>query len=258
MGTGGSRRLTTLSSVYKGHSLAGETRYLQMVIDRGGLIDPVLIPSDEYTDYQLTAPDLPAHDEPYLWLVRQSMSRHLIHEAHQRGATTVLTGVGAELILDSSPWSIADRLREGRWRVAYREARRWAEATNTNVRDVLFGRGVIAYAGPAAMREGLVTLLRRGYGRWPKLGRFDIPPWVLPAFARAEQMWTRALAIARQFSRYPVEQSFRIAGLRATRGDWTSWFVAAPMGLRESHPFGDPPGRHICARAPGASPKFPW
>jgi asparagine synthase (glutamine-hydrolysing) len=240
MGLGESRRLTTLSSVYKGHGLAGETRYVRMIIDRAGVIDPVLIPSDQHTDYRISGPDLPPHDEPYLWLVRQSMSRHLIDEAHRRGVSTVLTGVGAELILDSSPWSIADRLREGHWGVAYRDACRWAEATHTNLREVLVGRGVIAYTGPAALREGVMTLLRGGYGRWPKLGRFDIPPWILPTFARAEHMWTRGLEIARQFGRYPVEQSFRVAGLDATRGDWTSWFVAAPKGLRQSHPFRDP------------------
>ncbi|HEU5118498.1 MAG TPA: asparagine synthase-related protein, partial [Isosphaeraceae bacterium] len=225
--------------VYEGHNLASETSYVQMVLDRGGPLDPVLIASDQHTDYQM-GPDLPVHDEPYLWLVRYSMARHLVVEAHRQGASTILTGYGAELILDSSAMSIADRLREGRWVSAYREARRWAEATSTNIRDVLFRRAVLASAVPATLREGIATLLRGGYGRWPDLGRFDIPPWVLPRFAQETRMWDRALEIIRRFNRYPVERSFRIAGLEATRGDWTSWFAAAPLGLRQSHPFADP------------------
>ena len=116
------------------------------------------------------------------------MARHLVDEAHRRGASTILTGVGAEMILDSSPWSIADRLREGRWVAAYREARRWAEATHTNVREVLFRRGVLAYVGPAGPARGAGDAPAGRIRPLAGAGSVRHPPWVLPRFAGGADM----------------------------------------------------------------------
>ena len=103
---------------------------------------------------------------------------------------------------------------------------------------------------PAHLRGGFAALARGGYGAWPKLGPHDIPPWVAPAFAREQEWAARARANIRESSRYPLERSFCAYWLRTSAGDWSSWYLGAPHGIRNTSPFLDPRVMTVCLGLP--------
>ena len=233
------RRLVTLSLVYQMRSLAGETDYIQMVLDQGGAIDPYYLDGDAAVDFQWFTDKIPDHDEPYPGLFHLAMEKVLVDLASQLGVTTILSGGGSELITEGNRYHLADLIRQGHPNAALKEARQWAKAKNQSLWSILYPWGIEPLL-PPLLREGIPTFLRRGYGRWSKLGLFEIPPWVLPDFARDYAMWSKALATIDQVNQYPVEQSFNLLGLRTAAGNWASWHLAAPLGIRISQPFLDP------------------
>ena len=233
------RRLVTLSLVYQMRSLAGETDYIQMVVNQGGAIDPYYLDGDAALDFQWFTDKIPDHDEPYPGLFHLGMEKVLVDLASQLGVTTILSGGGSELITEGNRYHLADLIRQGHPNAALKEARQWAKAKNQSLWSILDPLGIEPLL-PPLLREGIPTFLRRGYGRWSKLGLFAIPPWVLPDFARDYAMWSKALATIDQVNQYPVEQSFNLLGLRTAAGNWASWYLAAPLGIRISQPFLDP------------------
>lgn len=235
----GKDKLFTLSLVYQMPSLRSETKYIQMVVEQGGAIAPHYVDGDAALDFQWFSEAIPEHDEPYSGLFHLAMEKVLVDVAHQLGVTTTLSGGGAELIVERNRLYLADLLHQGRWRVVLQEARQWAHARNMSLWSIL-RESAIAPLLPAFLQEGISPLLHRGYGRWPKLGLFQIPPWICPEFAQNYSLWSKALATMRQLKRYPVEQSFQQLGLQAAAGNWASWYVGAPLGIRISQPFLDP------------------
>jgi asparagine synthase (glutamine-hydrolysing) len=232
-------KLITLSLVYQMRSLAGETKYIQMVVDRGGAIEPYYLDGDAALDFQWFSDRIPEHDEPYPGLFHLAMEKVLVDLAARLEVTTIFTGGGSELITEGNRYHLADLIRRGHWHEALQTARQWSQAKNQSLWSVLHQFGIEPLL-PPLWREGILTLLRRGYGTWPKLGSFAIPPWVLPDFAKKYKMRHKAAATIRQLNRYPVEQSFNLLGLQATSGNWASWYLAAPLGIRISQPFLDP------------------
>ncbi|MGK7947720.1 MAG: asparagine synthase-related protein [Xenococcaceae cyanobacterium] len=220
-------------------SLAGETKYIQMVVDRGGAIEPYYLDGDAALDFQWFIDQIPEHDEPYPGLFHLAMEKVLVDLASQLGVTTIFTGGGSELITEGNRYHLADLIRQGHWNTALRTARQWSEAKNQSLWSILHQFGIEPLR-PPLLRKGIPTFLRRGYGNWPKLDSFAIPPWVLPEFARKYEMRQKAGATIRQLNRYPVEQSFNLLGLRTASGNWASWYLAAPLGIRISQPFLDP------------------
>ena len=212
------KRLITLSLVYKMRSLVGETDYIQMVIDQRGGIEPHFVDGDKALDFQWFKETIPEHDEPYPGLFHLAMEKVLVDLASQLDVTTILTGGGAELIVEGNRYHLADLLRRGRWQKALQIARQWAQAKNVSTWSILSQLAVEPLI-PPHLREGFGTLLRRGYGSWPKLGSFAIPPWILPQFAQDYQLWAKAIATMDQISQYPVEQSFNLLGLRTAAGN---------------------------------------
>jgi asparagine synthase (glutamine-hydrolysing) len=232
-------KLTTFSLVYQMPSLAGERDYIQMIVDRGGPLDPHYLDGDAALDFQWFTEKIPDHDEPYAGLFHLAMEKVLVDLAARLGVTTILSGGGAELIVEGNRFHLADFVRQGRWFAVLEEASQWAQAKNLSLWSVL-RQFAIDPLIPPLLRQGIAPLVRRGYGCWPKLGSFSIPPWILPEFARNQRMWNKALATLRQLNLYPVEQSFNLLGLKGAAGNWASWYLGAQLGIRICHPFLDP------------------
>ena len=231
-------KLTTLSLVYRIRSLVGETDYIQMVVEQGKAIAPHYLDGDAALDFQWFTDQIPEHDEPYPGLFHLAMEKVLVDLASGLGVTTIFTGGGSELITEGNRYHLADLIRQGHWNKALQIARQWSQAKNQSLWSILHQLGIEPLL-PLVLRGGISTTLRGGYGSWPKLGSFDIPPWILPDFARKYGMGDKAAATIKQLSQYPVEQSFNLLGLRASSGNWADWYLAAPLGIHISEPFLD-------------------
>ncbi|MGB5772561.1 MAG: asparagine synthase-related protein, partial [Crocosphaera sp.] len=232
-------KLITLSLVYQMPSLVEETDYIQMVVDQKGAIAPYYLDGDTALDFQWFSEKIPEHDEPYPGLFHLAMEKCLVDLAGQLGVTTILSGGGAELIVEGNRFHLADLVRRGHWKAALKEARHWAYAKNKSLWSVLRELAIEPNI-PAILREGFSTLCTRGYGHWPKLGLFTIPPWVFPDFAKEYNMWDKALTTIRQLNQYPLEQSFNLLGLRTATGNWASWYLGTLLGIQICKPFLDP------------------
>jgi asparagine synthase (glutamine-hydrolysing) len=147
--------------------------------------------------------------------------------------------LGSDEILDTAPLHIGDLLRAGRGVAACREALRWARAHNLNVWTLLTRCGLEPLL-PTFSREGFGPLWRGGYGSWPRLGWFTIPPWVNRGFARRHGLRQRGAEHRRAMFASPINRSLELAMLRTTAGDWARWHLAAALGLDITHPFRDP------------------
>ena len=225
----GQEKLFALSLVYGMESLAGETAYIEMICDRSSNLDYQFIDGDGALDFQWFA-GIPEHDEPYPGLFHLAMEKILVDRAAELGVRVIFSGGGAELVTQGNRYHLADLIRAGSWQTALREARSWAEAKNQSLWSILFEFGVEPSVPPR---------LRVGWGQWPKLGEYKIPPWILPDFAQKYHLADKARATLRQLYHYPMEQSFNRLGLQASAGNWASWYLAAPQGISISQPFLD-------------------
>lgn len=230
--------LITLSLVYRMQSLVGETAYIKMISDRCPHIAPHYLDGNAALDFQWFADAIPPHDEPYPGLFHLAMERALVEAASQLGVTAIFSGGGAESVVEGNRYYLADLACEGKWQLAWQLARQWARAKNESLWSIIAELG-IAPLIPPLLRGGIPTLWRRGYGKWPKMSKFAIPSWINTDFARDFQLWGKARATMAQLSQYPVEEAFNQLGLQSAVGNWAAWYLAAPAGLRLSHPFLD-------------------
>jgi asparagine synthase (glutamine-hydrolysing) len=202
--------------------LARETPYVEHALGIAPGLPSVRLDGDDLLDFDVFA-DPPQHDEPYPGLWRIGMDRALTLAAFEAGAQRVLTGIGADEVLDTHPFHLAADLRRWRLARAWREARRWAAADNTDPWTVL-------------RPFGFDPVLARRRRRVP-----DVPAWVRPEFARdtglAERIAEQAVSGA---ASHPIPAvGFALAGIRSRTGDPVRWAVAHPVGLIVSHPFLD-------------------
>src|SRR5207249_871939 len=113
------------------------------------------------------------------------------------GATTIMSGLGADEMLDMRPYHLTDLLRRGRLWAAWSEASRWARANNCSAWKFLGPYGLENLL-PASMRAGLGNGWRAGYASWRQQSEWTIAPWILPDFARRFGLRGRALANIRR------------------------------------------------------------
>ncbi|NEO77981.1 asparagine synthase-related protein [Moorena sp. SIO4G3] len=252
----GKPQLDTLTAVYKRPSLAGERAYAEMVLEQGGPIVPHFLDADDALVFRWFNDDIPYHDEPYAGLSHLAMEKLLVEAAHKLGADTILTGMGADELLVGTYLSMASQLRQGQWLAAFSEAQRMAQGNNQSIWSILY-QFCIGPALPMLMLGTIGTWWRGGFGRWPKVGKFAIPPWILPEFAQGTKMQTIGRQNAQRLYGGSAELSVDLWSLQASVGDWSQWYLAAPQGMHNSHPFLDSRVLSFCLELPTALREIP-
>jgi asparagine synthase (glutamine-hydrolysing) len=236
----GEAPLHSLSLVYSQlPGLAREMPYLESVLQQEKDIVAHRIPADDLLDFDsFTNP--PPHDEPYAVLWRLGMDRAIVNAAANFGSDTMLTGLGADEMLDVQPFYITDLLRQRRFRAAWTEACKWARADNCSPWGILYPFG-IASLFPAWTRGLSEILLRRSHPNLSKQNDWSIPPWILPGFARRQALRSYAIGNALRIYRFcnSTALSFAISSIESRIGDVIRWSVAAPQGIAIAHPFLD-------------------
>ena len=235
--------LHSLSLVYdRLPTLALERSYIDSVLgaERIGLVGHRVV-ADDILHFGILL-DPPAHDEPFAGLWAMGPDRALIDKAAELGVTALLTGMGADDLLDMWPNHLADLLHRGRLIRAWNEAGEWAKARNSTPWRILrlFG---LAHAFPS-LRHGLRELIPAtvGRGRLRKLDDWSIAPWILPDFA---QHYSLSARIGENISRLyraglTTPASLALHSIERRVGDRYRPVLAAPKGIALSHPFLDP------------------
>jgi asparagine synthase (glutamine-hydrolysing) len=254
MASHGAPPLHTLSLVYERLTgLARETPYLESALQQQAHIVAHRIPADDLLDFDgFTTP--PLLDEPWLGLPRLAAEHAIVEAAAQAGATSILTGIGADQILEVLPISIADLLRQGQLRGAWSQASQWARTNTCSVWTILYPFGIVPL---------LPGWLHGRYASWRQQNDYTIAPWIRADFAHCYGLRHRAIANVRRMyaSCQSIEQSVALFMATCRNGDAARWYLAAPHGVVTTHPFLDPRvicfvlGAHIRFRAPFDHPK---
>ncbi len=236
-----SDRLVGISMVYdRIENLKAERPYIEDALAAAPEIDARRIDVDDVLDFDGFIRCAP-HDEPSSGLFRIGLQQASIDEATAAGATTLLTGLGADEVLSNAPYYIADLLRTGRVREAYAEAGRWSRSRNCTIWRYLWPFGMAPLV-PPALTSGWRGLFGSGYADWKNQNQTTIASFVERDFAGAtglrERMLTHVRANFRSHSSVVLSEA--MARLRTTSGDWVRNTLARPHGLHISHPFRDP------------------
>jgi asparagine synthase (glutamine-hydrolysing) len=241
----GESPLHTISLVYDSMAVLAREREVIAAAVRGNRdLVPHFIAADGLLDFaSYSAP--PHHDEPWPWLSMAGTEMARVEEAARAGVATVLTGQGADELLDMGPYHLADLLRRGRLIRVWREACAAAHAENCGVWPILFPFGLQELV-PPGWRDGFGPILRGGYAGWPHMGQFTIPPWIRPAYAKRHALRDRAIARARRFDQPGRSRVLAVAldKIAGRSGDLGRWYLSAPRGILVEHPFLDP--RLLC------------
>ncbi|HVS37261.1 MAG TPA: asparagine synthase-related protein [Gemmataceae bacterium] len=207
--------------------LSRETPYVESALGQAGLV-PHRVRGDDLLDYDGFV-NPPQHDEPWAGLFRANLLGKMVQAAVGVGADTLLTGYGAEAVIDQAPHHLADLLRRSRLLSAWRDAKAWGLAKNRSAWSFLWKFGVAPLL-PAAWRPH-------------KPGA--VAPWIRPEFTRSQALRQRALRHLKPAHRSSTVAA-AIAMLQSTHGDCLSWYAAAPHGLAHVHPFLDTRFASLC------------
>jgi asparagine synthase (glutamine-hydrolysing) len=220
--------------VYDRGDLAGERGYIEAAKHQMSQLTWHTLIGDRAVDYDwFSGVGLPAHGEPGTALRAVAMERGLAEAIRDSGATRVLTGMGAELCgQEGNRAYMADLVRGGRLFAALREARTWAACSSSSPWEIL-SRAL------STMRPMWPSLLG-GSRRWQHTGLFAVAPWIRPDYARRSHLRERIDAIRRRLNRIPMETSSQQLALESFAGDWSSWYLTGPNGIRTCQPFLDP------------------
>ena len=181
----------------------------------------------------------------------------LVEAAYELGAVMILSGEGSDEIVSFQPYHLADYLRQGRWLTALKEASQWSLGRRFALGAALRYYGFVPLC-PIWLREGWGPLFRHGYGDWPRLGLFSIPPWVRPEFARRYCLRERGRWHAQRIFGNPSEASWNSFTLQTMSGDWERWHLASPLGMNLSHPFRDPRLISFTLSLPAPDSRYTW
>jgi asparagine synthase (glutamine-hydrolysing) len=181
--------LLTFSAVSPAGEEDAETRAILAASAIGGL-EPHRV---SYADLPELLPDLDdvlsAIDEPFDR--DMTLIRAVYLTAQRRGITTLLDAASADTIFTEGRW-IAHLLRSGRWRAAYREAKRWNEFCRGGSPP---GRGLLRSARSAFVPDAILRKVR------PYQRRLRVRPLVRSSlisdeFARSVDLGERLEALA--------------------------------------------------------------
>lgn len=197
------------------------------------------IPADDLLNFDAYAAP-PYHHEPWPWLSTVEMETARLRVAAAVGARTVLTGHGADEMINTGPYHLTDLLRRGRWVRAWSEACKYACVENCSVWSIFYLFGLVNLM-PLRLREGWRPFFGRGFTSWQHMDDGSIPPWVRPEFARRYRVRDRALEHIRRTYHYcrPTVLSVVRANVHEQAGDQGRWNLATPQGILTIHPFLD-------------------
>ncbi len=221
--------------------LKRESPYIDAALEVAEGIVPHRVAADGILDYD-SFPEPPDLEEPYAGLWRLSMDRVSIELAARIGASTVLSGIGADEIHHLLPYHLADSLRQGKLRETWSEATRWARKYNCSPWTVLQEYAALPGTALWRMRRSICSLLRRSAGPLSAQDDWTVPPWIEPRFARNYHLAERAMAHARRREDGAAHNTVLSQALRTLSnrpGDVVRWSVAAPLGIAYAHPFFD-------------------
>jgi asparagine synthase (glutamine-hydrolysing) len=184
------------------------------------------------------------------------MESLLVDVAAELGINTILSGGGSEFITEGNHYYLADLLHQGQIKQALQEASHWSEAKSQSLWSILYGFGLKPLF-PIILQKSLSPLWRQGYGTFPKLGEFDIPPWIKRDFANTYHLWDKSQATLQQMYQYPVADSVNQLNLATASGNWASWYLASSANMQISKPFLDPRLISYCLSLPLALREVP-
>ncbi|GES28865.1 asparagine synthase-related protein [Streptomyces angustmyceticus] len=246
--------LVLLAGRFSRGELAAERPYLDVAMEairrHTPAARPVIVDADDvadFDDFQHHAGDA---DEPHAHAFRAPFWARLHAAAAELGCDTLLTGCGADPVVDANPFHLHRLARTGRLRQMTEQARAWAAGSERGLRDIVRAY-VVQPAFPLAAER--ITALRGGGTVLGGLGTFNRPRWLRPGFARAHGYRDAGIAESRfVFGRKP-EQSLYDAANYVAAPDLLSWQRARRDGFFLSHPFLDPEVVATMSRLPAAA-----
>ncbi|MGY4929439.1 asparagine synthase-related protein [Streptomyces sp. 900105755] len=240
-GDGPDADLILLAGRFDGGELAGERPYLQEAVDAvrrlAPAARPVIVEADDVADFDDFEHHAGDSDEPHAHAFRAPFWSRLHAVAAELGCDILLTGCGADPVVDSNPLHLHRLARSGRLRELTRQARAYAATSERGIREVV-GSHVVRPALPLAA-ERFARLVHRGTVLGG-LGNFTRPPWLRPGFARAHGYRAASIAESRFAFGSRPEQALYDAANYLAAPDPLSWRHAQRNGFFLSHPFLDP------------------
>lgn len=230
----------TISLIYESlPNLSREKHFVESVLEKPGFV-PHRIIGDDILDFDSFL-DPPFHDEPFVGLWRTALDRATVNAAANASASVLLTGIGADEMLDIQPFYITDLLRLGHFLTAWQEAKKWALQDNCNAWGILYPFGIANLLATSSWGNVVNRCIRRRHSVLRKHDDWSVSPWINASFAKRHKLKERSKRNALQTytSSGSTCISFALDSIASRRGDFTRWSVAAPRGLLIAHPFLD-------------------
>ncbi|MEU7510043.1 asparagine synthase-related protein [Streptomyces lavendulae] len=239
-GQGRGEDLALLAGRFDTGELAGERSYLEEAMKEirrhAPAARPVMVDAGDVADFDDFEHHAGDADEPHAHAFRAPFWSRLHGAAAELGCDILMTGCGADPIVDANPLHLHKLARTGQLRQMTKQARAWAAGTERGVRDVVYDY-VMRPSLPLAA-ERITALVHRGTVLGG-LGSFARPRWLRSGFAAAHGYREASIAESRfVFGRRP-EQSFLDAANYLAAPDSVSWHRARQDGFFLSHPFLD-------------------
>ncbi|MEV5383108.1 asparagine synthase-related protein [Streptomyces sp. NPDC052721] len=233
--------LVLLAGRFGTGELAAERPYLEEAVEavrrQAPGARPVIVDTDDVADFDDFLHHAGDSDEPHAHAFRAPFWSRLHAAAAELGCDILLTGCGADPIVDANPFHLHRLARSGRLREMTRQARLRAAASDQGVRDIV--RTHVVQPALPLTAERITRLVHRGTVLGG-LGHFTRPPWLRRGFARAHGYRAARVGESRfLFGRAP-EQSLYDAANYLAAPDPLSWRCAPQNGFFLSHPFLDP------------------
>ncbi|MEV5666132.1 asparagine synthase-related protein [Streptomyces flaveolus] len=237
----GSGNLLLLAGRFTAGELAGEQPYLDAAVEGIRRLAPaarsVIVDADDVADFDDFEHYAGDADEPHAHAFRAPFWARLHAAAAELGCDTVLTGCGADPIVDANPFHLHRLARTGKLRELARQSRAWAEGGERGLRETVHAYVVRPALPLTAERMGALARSATVLGG---LGSFNRPPWLRAAFARAHGYREASIAESRfVYGRRPERSLYEAANYLAAP-DLLSWQRAGEDGFFLSHPFLDP------------------
>ena len=201
---------------------------------------------------------LPAAAEKFLELLQKAIAERMNYgktASHLSGGmdSSAITCLAKEL----TTLSLGDLLRQGKYKKLLDAAKAWAKAKNTNLWAILYPFALYPLT-PPLLKQGIPTLLGRGYAQDINVSPYSIPPWIKADFAKTYHLWEKSLDLLTPSGNTSLESSYQILGLKAFMGNWNNWYLANDVNIHLSHPFLDPRLITFCLGLPTALRENPY